>query len=383
MKILAITSIRSEYDLMSELYLRIDSDPDLELKLVVGGAHTAESKGNTYRDIESDGLDILLKIESLIDADTNSSRLKSMSVLLISLVDAVSQYSPDLILYAGDREEVMIGALLGGYLSIPTIHFFAGDHASDGHIDNPLRHATSKLSTVSVVSMEEHVQRLRRIGEPTERIFNIGSIAIDKFKNTPIISNVLKDISGKSKLGKTAIFIFHPVEEEFGSLEVIVENTLTALSESGYHVFVGLPNTDAGNAAIEKAISKISVNSESFTIYGNLPRTAFVNMFRNVDLIIGNSSAGILEAASIPIPAINVGARQRGRVAGENVVFVDATKEAIEEAIGFVESENFLKKIKSATNPYGNGDSVDRAVQLIKSIDFKSVLKKSEDPLDV
>ena len=214
MKILAITSIRSEYDLMTPLFFELQGDADTELKLLVGGAHNSPSFGYTRQDIKKDGFDILIEIESLIDADSKSGRLKSAAVLLVSAIDVVRTYAPDLIIYAGDREEVMIGALLGGYLGIPTLHLYGGDHACDGHIDNPIRHAVSKLSTCHFVSTEEHRLRLLSLKEPSFRVFNIGSIALDKFRLVNKIDGIVERVAKRKVNKPTAIVIYHPMEDE-------------------------------------------------------------------------------------------------------------------------------------------------------------------------
>lgn len=381
MKILALTSIRSEYDLLSSLFFKLHNDPEIDLKLMVGGTHNSPSFGLTKNDIEKDGFNILINIESLLDADSKSSRLKSASILLMSSIDIVNQFSPDLIIYAGDREDVMIGALLGGYLSIPTLHFFGGDHAEDGHIDNPLRHAVSKLSTCHFVSTEEHASRLKALGEPKSRIYNVGSVALDKFADIESNAGIVDEIAGKKIDRPAAIFIFHPVESEMEFAAKIVCDSISALVNEGFHIFVGKPNSDHGNTTIRQEIEKLERSSEHITSYGNLLRTSFVQLFKASELIIGNSSAGLLEAASIPIPCINIGERQRGRYCADNVIFVDTDKESITSGIRKIKTKDFAEIVKKTINPYGNGAASAKAYQLIKSIDFQSQLLKREDPL--
>lgn len=381
MKVLALTSIRSEYDLLSSLFFKLHNDSEIDLQLIVGGAHNSPSFGLTKDDIKSDGFNILINIESLLDADSKSSRLKSASILLLSAIDIVNQFSPDLIIYAGDREEVMIGALLGGYLSIPTLHFFGGDHATDGHIDNPLRHAVSKLSTCHFVSTEEHANRLQSLAEPDRRIHNIGSVALDKFSNIKSNIKIVEEIAGKRVERPAVMFIFHPVENEINIAPEIVCDSIIALIEEGFHVFVGKPNSDHGNTSIRVAIDKMNRETEHISVYGNLSRVAFVQLFKASKLIVGNSSAGLLEAASIPIPCINIGERQRGRYCADNVIFVDVDKGSIIRGIRKAMEKKFSIMMKTIVNPYGNGQASETAYKLIKTIDFKALLLKKEDPL--
>ncbi|PKG98910.1 UDP-N-acetylglucosamine 2-epimerase [Paraglaciecola sp. MB-3u-78] len=381
MKILALTSIRSEYDLLSSLFFKLNNDPEIDLQLMVGGAHNSPSFGLTKKDIELDGFNILINIESLLDADSKSSRLKSASILLLSAADIVNQFSPDLIIYAGDREDVMVGALLGGYLSIPTLHFFGGDHSLDGHIDNPLRHAVSKLSTCHFVSTQEHVMRLKALGEPSNRIHHIGSVALDKFSDIEFSGKRVNAVAGKELDRPAALFIFHPVESEVNIAAKIVSDSISALIEEGFHVFVGKPNSDYGNTDIRKAIEEIEGKTEHISVYGNLSREPFVQLFKACKLIAGNSSAGLLEAASIPIPCINIGERQKGRYCSDNVIFVDVDKKSVITGIRKVQELQFEETLKLVVNPYGDGKASERAYNLIKTIDFKSLLLKKEDPL--
>lgn len=382
MKIIAITTIRSDYDLMSSLYRELNNDVDIEFKLLVAGTHISPTYGLTIREVEKDNFDILLKSETLLDSESKVGRLKSASIMLMSFIDVVSNYEPDLILYAGDREDVAVGALLGAYLSIPTMHFFSGDHAADGHVDNPVRHATSKLTTYHCASVEQHADRLRAIGEPNERISVIGSVALDKFlahKSLPLDS-IFDQFEIQSDIEKVALVIFHPIEDEKKYACEILGNIISELSSRGIFCFVGAPNSDPNNRQL-LVLHRDYAESDMVYFYRSMPRDIFLTIFKNSELIIGNSSAGILEAASIPIPTVNVGARQVGRLAGENVIFCDADKVSIARAIDRALSKEFRSMIQTIENPYGGGSSVSKAHKLIKTIDFKSILYKKEDPL--
>lgn len=379
MKIIAMTSIRSEYDLMSSLYFLLHEDHDIEFKLLVGGAHNSQSFGLSVSDIRKDGFEII-QIESLIDGDSSSSRLKSASILLMSSIDIIKNIAPDLIIYAGDREEVLIGSIIGGYLGIPTMHFFGGDHASDGHIDNAVRHSASKLSTYHMVSIEEHKQRLIAIGEESSRIFNIGSVALDKFSNIEINPEIANEVAGKQIKRKYAIFIFHPIESELATIDTIISDVINSLLNQKFHVFISRPNSDHGNSIINKVYDNF-LSNEHVTVYHNLPRVKFVQLFKSSNLIIGNSSAGILEAASIPVPCINIGQRQKGRLAGENVQFIDLDVKAIEKAIIYSQQKEYLDRIAKMTNPYGSGNASTKAYEIIKKLNLHAKLEKKEDPL--
>lgn len=381
-KILALTSIRSDYDLMSSLYRLLADSPEFELKLLVSGAHLSATYGRSIDLIEQDGFDILLALETLLDSDSRQSRLKTASFLLQNAIDVVARYKPDLILLAGDREDVIMGALIGGFLEIPTVHFYGGDHTQDGHIDNPVRHATSKLVTAHMVSIEEHRHRLIRMGESPERIFTVGSIALDRFvEHKPLSKAELrKRLHIQHGFEHFALLIFHPVVEEIEHCHRIFENILEVLAEQGISTFVSSPNTDPGNRAILQLIAKYQDNP-AFFFFKNFDREIFLSILKQCSFIIGNSSAGILESASIPIPAINVGKRQTGRKANANVIYCDTLKETIISALATATNQNFILNIKEIKNIYGDGNSAHRAYSLLKTVHFSNLVYKKEDPL--
>ena len=382
MKILACTSIRSDYDLMSPLYELLHADNEIELKLLVSGAHLSRNYGYSVEQIEKDGFDILLKAETLLSSDSYVSRIKSAGNLLLASVDTINEYQPDLIVYAGDREDVLIYSMIGGYLNIATAHFFAGDHAPDGYIDNPVRHATSKLSTAHFASLPIHGQRLQDLGENPKRINVIGNIALDRFVSfSPLSEEILGQSLDLSIFDKSyAIVIFHPITEEKAMASTYFENILSALLSNGIPAYVGYPNVDPGNHSIIEVIQKYETN-ENFVFYKNLDRQVFLSLYKNASLLIGNSSSGVCEAASVQLPVVNVGKRQVGRFADENVKFVGGDYASIDKAIKAVTSQHFRNTIKDLTNSYGNGDSAKKAYDIIKKTNFNELLAKPDDPL--
>lgn len=383
-RVIGITGIRSDYDLMSALYRRLAADPEVDFRLIVGGAHMSKTYGYSVDLIRADGIPILATIESLIDADSTSARLKSASIMLQSAVDIVAAWRPDLILYAGDREEVWIGALLGNYLEIPTVHFYGGDHTDSWHVDNPVRHATSKLSTFHVVTTDEHRLRLIAMGEPNTRIRVLGSLALDNFLAPESLPSAHygNSIGLPRNLGDYALVLFHPDPSEYAVAGDICRNILLELKTAGLGACIGYPNTDPANREIIAAFSDFR-DEQRFFFYRTLARTQFISLYRHSRFIIGNSSSGIMEAASIPLPAINVGLRQRGRRAGKNVIFVDSDRDSVRQAIATAQDPAFRTSISGMRNPYGDGNSCERVYDLIVNTDFHKLLHKTEDPLGV
>jgi UDP-N-acetylglucosamine 2-epimerase (non-hydrolysing)/GDP/UDP-N,N'-diacetylbacillosamine 2-epimerase (hydrolysing) len=380
-RLLGITGIRSDYDLLSGLYRRLAADATIDFRLLVGGAHMSKTYGYSVDLIREDGIPILATVESLIDADSASARLKSASIMLQFSVDMVSQWKPHLMIYAGDREEVWIGGVLGNYLDIPTVHFYGGDHTRSWHIDNPARHAASKLSTFHVVSTEEHRRRLIAMGEPDSRIAVLGSLALDNFAETVAESDP-QPPGLPRPLGDYALVLFHPDPSECDIAGKICKDILLELKAAGLGACIGYPNTDAANRDIIEVYEEFR-NEPRFYLYRNLRRREFISLYKRARFIIGNSSSGIVEAASVPIPAVNVGMRQTGRTAGRNVLFVDPDRESIRRGIAAAQEPEFRHSILGMTNPYGDGLSCARAYNLIVNTDFTALGKKVEDPLDL
>jgi UDP-N-acetylglucosamine 2-epimerase (non-hydrolysing)/GDP/UDP-N,N'-diacetylbacillosamine 2-epimerase (hydrolysing) len=367
---------------MSSLYRTLANDPNYDFKLVVGGAHLSKTYGMSIVHIHEDKLPILIAVESLVDGDSKADRLKSASNYLAGIIDVVAEWSPDIIMYAGDREEVWIGAMLGIYLGIPTMHFYGGDHTLSGYVDNPVRHATSKLSTMNVVATEEHRKRLLSIGEPSDRIFVSGNLSLDNFVSTRVIplEKLRETIGLPEDFSEFALLIFHPIISEELNAKDYLETILTSCLKEGLKVCVGYPNTDPANRGLIEVIDNYKNDKRVFS-YKNLSRADFISLYRHSQFIIGNSSSGILEAASIPLGAIDIGSRQVGRLAGENVVRCGFESSQICGAIKKVRSSDFQSKIKRVTNPYGNGQSTQKVINFLNRISLKEMVLKKEDPL--
>ena len=383
-KILAFSSIRSDYDLMSNLYKLLNNDEEIDFRIIVSGAHLSHSFGYSVEQIRKDELNILLEIETLLSSDTPLSRVKSASLLLQNSLETIAKFNPNLILFVGDREDTLIYAMIGGYLGIPTIHVFAGDHVKDGYIDNPVRHAASKLATVHFVTIEEHRARLIRMGEDPKRIFVIGNPSLDKFISFEPLTkaNIKQYFNIKNNFDDFALMIFHPVTKELDNVDEYFENILKNLENRKINTFVSYPNVDPGNQKLLKVIDRYSRNP-NFIFYKNLERDIFMSIYKHSKLIIGNSSSGICEAASLKIPAINVGLRQTGRYADKNVIFCDTNFKSIGDSLDKALSKEFLETLKNLENSYGDGKSSIRAYKIIKTLKFESMIEKIEDPLQL
>lgn len=378
-KIIAVTGARSEYDLLSPIFEKLNKDTYFEFSLVVTGSHLSESFGKTIKFIEKDGYVIEDKIYNLLDTNDRIGRIISLGTQIGGLAQAFDRLKPDIVLVAGDREEAISVTMTCAYMDIPVAHFFGGDIAKDGNIDNSVRYAASKFAHIHFPSLKEHKQTLLKLGEEENRIFVVGNPALDKFLNVPNLS--LKELSKRLEFEinegeEYFVLIQHSIISEVELQGTHIRETLEAIVESGKKCFINYPNSDAGHFAIIEAYNQYSTKyPKQFKLFQNLDRLTYINLMRKATCLLGNSSSGILEAPSIGLPVINIGNRQKGRIHGNNVIFVDNNKKQILNAIDKVLNDKvFIQLVQSSPNPYGDGKTAKKVVKILKDIEINDQL---------
>lgn len=374
--ILGVTGIRSDYDIMSSVFRAIKNHPNLELRLIVTGAHLSEEYGNTIDDIYNDGFEIEEKIESLISGDALSSRVKGLGVQLQGLVQSVDRIKPDFLLVLGDREESITTALVGAYMNIPVAHLCGGDRAI-GNVDDQVRHAVTKLAHLHFVTNNESATRVAKMGEQAFRIFNVGNPGLDRlveipFLNSKQLSNSLVfEIEDNEPL---ILLIQHAISSETKEAYKQMRETLEAIQDLKIKTILTYPNSDAGGQQMIRAIKEFD-SLPFLHIAKNIPRLEFINLMRRASCMIGNSSAGILEAPILKLPVINIGNRQRGRLHSENVEFVSHNKLEIIFAIKkAIYNQTYRDIVSRCSNPYGDGKSSKRIADILSSIAIEEKL---------
>lgn len=374
--ILGVTGIRSDYDIMSSVFRAIKNHPNLELRLIATGAHLSEEYGNTIDDIYNDGFEIEEKIESLISGDALSSRVKGLGVQLQGLVQSVDRIKPDFLLVLGDREESITTALVGAYMNIPVAHLCGGDRAI-GNVDDQVRHAVTKLAHLHFVTNNESAMRVAKMGEQAFRIFNVGNPGLDRlveipFLNSKQLSNSLDfEIEDNESL---ILLIQHAISSETKEAYKQMRETLEAIQDLKIKTILTYPNSDAGGQQMIRAIKEFD-SLPFLHIAKNIPRLEFINLMRRASCMIGNSSAGILEAPILKLPVINIGNRQRGRLHSENVEFVSHNKLEIIFAIKkAIYNQTYRDIVSRCSNPYGDGKSSKRIADILSSIAIEEKL---------
>lgn len=376
-KILAVTGARSEYDILSPILEKLNSDEEFELQVLVTGAHLSENYGKTISFIEKDGYTIADRIYNLIDTNEKIGRVISLGNQIPAFAQSFNRFAPDIILVVGDREEAISVTLTAAYMDIPVAHIAGGDIAKDGNIDNSVRYAASKFAHIHFTILEQHKQTLLKLGEDEWRIFNVGNPALDKFISTPVLtkeqvsSNLNHDVQSDPYL----VLIQHPIITEVESAGKHIRETLDAIVESGYNCLINYPNSDAGNHEIIEAYHEYASKYKNLFLFKNLDRLTYINVLRNAVCLLGNSSSGIIEAPSIGLPVVNIGSRQRGRYHADNVIFVDNDKSQILDAIKkSVDDQHYRSLVKKIINPYGEGDSSAKIVEVLRTINLDTRL---------
>ena len=377
--ILGVTGIRSEYDIMSSVFRAIDNSLSLDLKLVVTGAHLSDAYGHTIDEIRSDGFEVIDEIQNLLNGDKDLFRVKGLAIQLQGLVQTVARIRPDVLLVLGDREESMTTALVGAYMNIPVAHICGGDRVV-GNVDDQVRHAVTKLAHLHFVTNSESAQRILRLGEQDFRIFNVGNPGLDRLVDVPELNWEELSLSLGFEIAEREPFLLliqHVISTEIDHAYDQMRVTLDAVKDLGLPTILSYPNSDAGGQRMIQAILEYK-SLPNLHIAKNIPRMEFVNLMRRASCLLGNSSAGIMEAPLLKLPVVNVGNRQKGRLHAENVKFVPHEKKQILEAVeNAVYNRQYREEVRNCSNPYGDGQSSKRIAEILANlkIDDKLIIK--------
>jgi GDP/UDP-N,N'-diacetylbacillosamine 2-epimerase (hydrolysing) len=374
-RIAGITGCRSEYDIIYPVLKGMQGDPFFDVSLVVCGAHLSDRFGYTVSEIEKDSISIADRIHNLIDNDREVSKSKGSGLLMTGLSDSLDRLRPDYAMVVGDREEAVVSAVVCTYLGVPLIHLCGGDRTAPkaGDVDEPIRHATSKMAAIHFTMNEAHRKRLLKMGEEPWRVHNVGNPGLDRFKEIRRVGKgqLLKyfGFTGKEDGKKPLILVIqHVISGEAGNGARQVDNTLKAVTSIGANCIVNYPNSDMGSREIIKVIERYR-RLPNVRVTRHIPRDEFVNLLRNIDLLAGNSSMALLEGSFLKIPAINVGERNRDRMNGGNVVFVKDKSSAIGKmARKILSDRKFSKRLKGCKPIYGDGNAARRIVSYLKRL---------------
>tara|TARA_Y100000768_G_C23941301_1_gene665247 strand:+ start:161 stop:1291 length:1131 start_codon:yes stop_codon:yes gene_type:complete len=315
------------------------------------------------------------EIEMSLEGSTHFSMTKSLSIFKLNFTETLKREMPNWLVLAGDRGEQLMASISAAYTYTPVCHIQAGERS--GNIDGVARHAIARFSHVHFASNEDAANRLYRTGEESFRIYNVGAPQLDEIKNNKISSlSTFKNKYQISELENFFLVVFHPVTEEYKKVKINTKKFIKALNYFDNKKIWILPNNDAGSAYVKDIImSKRKINN---LIFDNLQREDYLMLLKNCKLIIGNSSSGILEAPSFKKGSLNVGNRQLNRVKAKSTQDSSYETNEIIKKIKLIQSSKFQKKLKKISNPYGEGNSSKKIVDILLNIkvDEKFLTKK-------
>ena len=365
--IAVVTGTRAEYGYLKPLMQAIQKDKELKLLPIITGMHLLPEFGNTYKIVKKD-FPSAKKVPMTLKGD----QLKHMAEYLASGINNFATFldknHPDILVVLGDRSESLAAALAAAYLNIPIAHINGGD-VSGTTIDESIRHAITKIAHIHLVHTKENAERVEKMGEEKKRIFVTGALTLDTIMHTKFPSK--KEILKKYHL--------NPNKTTF----LVVQHPITTLKDRGYsqlkELFLALdslkeqtillyPNCDAGG---KKFIDLIKTYEEKPYLHAfkNIPHEEYLSIMKSVDLMLGNSSSGIIEAPSFKIPVINIGSRQQGRQRSANILDIQPEKNKIIRAIDFsLHDKEFLQKVHSCKNQFGDGNAAQHMLKIFKEI---------------
>lgn len=379
-KIISIlTATRAEFGLLKPIISKLYTIKEFDVRIVVTGAHLSPEFGLTYKEIEKDGFKIDEKIEILLSSDTPSSISKSMGLAMISFADYFEKLRPDVLIVLGDRYETLAVAITAMNQRIPIAHLYGGE-TTEGAIDESFRHAITKLSYLHFTSTDEYRNRVIQLGEHPNRVFNVGAIGIENILSENLLSKEELERELKIDLSKPyAVVTFHPVTLESNSSKKQIESLLEACKEYKSLSFIFTKaNADSEGRIINKLIDEYAEDNDNIFAFTSLGMRRYLSALKHCSMVIGNSSSGLVEAPSFGIATINIGDRQKGRIQADSIINCEPTKDDITKSINLAQSGEFVQKAKRAVNPYRNGDTSNKVVEVIKNylLNNKIYLKK-------
>jgi GDP/UDP-N,N'-diacetylbacillosamine 2-epimerase (hydrolysing) len=373
-----VSGSRAEYGLLKNLLQCIQLSKNLNLELVITGSHISKKYGLTLEEIISDGFQNFHTVDMQLGDDTSKGITKSMGLGLIEFADLFNKLSPDLIAIVGDRYETFVAATAAMVGRIPIAHIHGGE-LTEGAIDDVIRHAITKFSHLHFVATNEYRNRVIQLGENPKYVYCVGGLGVDAIQGLSLLSRYEIEAELRLKLKKYNFLItYHP--ETLGKIspeKQIYELLLALENFRDVNLIFTAPNADMGGNTIKKAIDEFVKKNSNAYFFQSLGQKKYISCLAHFDVVIGNSSSGLLEAPSFKIATVNVGERQKGRIAAKSVINCQCNSESIKDAINKSLSLEFRKKIKFIRNPYEKKGSAKKIVEIIENLDVKTIHIKS------
>jgi UDP-hydrolysing UDP-N-acetyl-D-glucosamine 2-epimerase len=379
-KICVVTGSRADYGHLSSVIKEIAADKSLELQLVATGMHLSKDFGTTYKAIVADGIKIRAKVDILKFGYSEEGIAQSIGLGCQKFAKTFESLVPDIVVVLGDRFEIL-SAVIAAYVSkIPIAHIHGGEK-SEGAMDEGFRHSITKMANVHFAATKEYKNRILQLGEDPKHVFNFGAPGLDALTQIKLLtkSELEKDLSFSLE-SATAIVTFHPVTLENKRSDESIINLLNAIKRSTLKAIFTKSNADPHGTSINKVIAEFCRKDPlKYKFVDSLGQKRYYSCLKSCDLMIGNSSSGLVEAPSFKLPVINVGDRQRGRTKAKNVIDTDDSSLGIQKAITLALSKSFKKTLSHLKNPYqkySDGQTGRRIKDVLKNLKITDELMK-------
>jgi UDP-N-acetylglucosamine 2-epimerase (non-hydrolysing)/GDP/UDP-N,N'-diacetylbacillosamine 2-epimerase (hydrolysing) len=371
-RIAVVTGTRAEYGLLESSMRGIDAHPELELLTVVTGMHLSPRHGMTVDEVEADGFTVDERVHMQVDGDSGLTMAKSLGLGLSGLAESFGRLDPDVVLVLGDRDEAFAAGVAAAHMNIPVAHVHGGDSMDGAIIDDSIRHALTKFAHLHFPVSEQSAARIEQLGEEPWRVTTVGAPGLDDILAGEYTSpEAVRERYGLDTARQLALVVQHPVTTEAEAAGDQMRATLDALETfDDLQVVLVYPNSDAGGQRAIEAIESHPLGARAMTTR-SLPRRDFLGVMAAADVMVGNSSSGIIEAPSFGLPVVDVGPRQSGRQRAENVVSVSHEADAVREAVERCLTDDALRQ-RAATceSPYDYGGAGERIVDRLATVDL-------------
>jgi len=376
--IAAVTTSRADYGHLYWPLRDLSQREDVDLRIVVMGSHLSPEFGYTMQEIERDGFTVSARIECLLSSDSDVGMAKTIGVATLSLADLLGQMRPDLLLLIADRYELLAPAAVALALRIPIAHIEGGE-ISEGAIDDAVRNALTKMSHIHFTSTYAARQRVIGMGEEEWRVHRAGAPSIDHLRRRTLFSRDEVESRLEIDLGQPTILVaYHPVTINRDTIRE-ADALFRALAAIPFQMLFCYPNADAGSRALIEHTRSFMAGRREGRVFTNLDAVTYWSLLRQVEVLVGNSSSGIMESASFALPTVNVGLRQQGRERARNVLDAAPDADSILQAIAIARSAEFRSALVGMTNPYGEGFASEKIVQVLTTVPLTQELLMKRD----
>lgn len=380
LKVCVVTGARADYGLLRPVMRALDAADDFTLQVIATGSHLSPEFGMTISVIEADGFAVAERIEILLSSDTPVGISTSMGLATAGMAGALQRLQPDLVMVLGDRYEILAVAQAALVANVPVAHLSGGD-ITEGAIDDAIRHAITKMSHLHFATNEDAARRIVQMGEAPERVAVAGNPGLDDLIGfQPMPRDQLEASLGLQLRAKNLLVTYHPVTLAEEPPRQAFDEVLQALDGLGNDVglIFTLPNADTDGRPLIEMINDFVDSHPNAVAHASLGQERYWSCLRSVDAVVGNSSSGLSEAPVVGVAAVNIGERQRGRLRAPTTIDCAADAAAISEAIGRALQQRGV----SATSPYGDGHTVKRIIDILRSVDDpRSLLQKRFHPI--